>query len=210
MPSTRTGLSVNSLARSSGADHHRSRAVADERAVVNGQRVGDRLSCQRLLQRDHLSHVRVGILRPVGVILHRDRGQVLPLGAVLVHMTVRDHGKQRRKRRARLALGGAIARHGENLGHPGRLLRGHLFNARDQHEVVQPGRDRRKRMEEGRPARRARRFDPGARHTRNPHRSGDIRSKMTLAYKRWAGEIAQIESLHLAGLDSGVRHRLLA
>jgi hypothetical protein len=33
---------------------------------------------------------------------------------------------------------------------------------------------------------------------------------MTLAYKRWAGEVPEVEGLDLAGPDSGVGHRFPA
>ena len=100
MPRTLTGLIRKLGGPLQRRDHHRGRAVADQRTIVDGQRLGDRLAGQSLLHRDDFAHVRQRILRPVGVILDRDRGQLLPGGAVLIHVPPRDHREQRREGRA--------------------------------------------------------------------------------------------------------------
>ena len=91
-------------------EDHRRGAVADQRAIVDVERVGDRLALHRLLQRDRLAHVRIGIERAVGVILDRDRGQMLLLRPEIVHVPPRDHREQRREGVAGAHLARAIAR----------------------------------------------------------------------------------------------------
>ena len=137
MPSTLTGLSVNSLRALQRNDQHGRRAVADQRAIVNGQRIGDGLAGQRLLHSDHFAHVRQRILGAVGVILYRHRGHLLARGSVLIHVPARDHREQRRERRAGAPSPAVSPAPGQNFGDFGRGLGGHLLHARDQHDVVQ-------------------------------------------------------------------------
>ena len=142
MPSTRTGLSVNSRGALQRREDHRRRAVADQRAIVDVERVGDRFALHRLLQRDRLAHVRVGIERAVGVVLHRDRGQMLLLRPEIVHVPARDHGEQRRKGVAGLASRPSnrpASR--QDLAGPRGGLRGHLLHPDHHHDVVDPRRD---------------------------------------------------------------------
>ena len=94
-----------------------------------------------LLQRDHFAHLRVGIQRAVGVILDGDGGQVFARGAELVHVAARDHGEQRSERGAGPDLARAIARPGQNFGHPRRRLRSHFLDPHHQHDVVDPAGD---------------------------------------------------------------------
>ena len=58
---------------------------------------------------------------------------------------------------------------GQDLGHLGRGLRGHLLDARHQHDVVQPGRHRRDGVKEGRPAGGAGRLKARGRDARDAH-----------------------------------------
>ena len=118
MPSTRTGLSVNSRGAFGGRQHHGRGAVADQRAVVERQRVGDGLAGQRLLQGDHLAHVRVRVQGAVGVVLDGHGGQVLARGAVLVHVAPGDHREQRGEGVAGLDFARAVAGGGQDFGSP--------------------------------------------------------------------------------------------
>src|SRR5579871_2661779 len=70
------------------------RSVADQRAVVEIQRIGNGLAIHCLFQRDYLPHLGVGIQRTVGVVLHRDRREVLFLRAEFIHVPSRDHGEE--------------------------------------------------------------------------------------------------------------------
>ena len=133
----------------------------------------------------------VGIPRPVGVILHRDRRQML---AVVPYWCI-----WRRAIMANRAGNVApafpsvrtIAGHRQDLRHARRLLRCHLLNARHHHHIVQSGCNCRECMEKGRSARRAGRFDPRTWNTLDAHGSGDVRRQMALADKRRAGEVAR-------------------
>ena len=69
------------------------RAVADQRAIVEVQRFGDGPRVHGLLERDHLTHLGIGVQRAIFVILHGDGGKMRASSAEIVHMAARDHGE---------------------------------------------------------------------------------------------------------------------
>ena len=100
MPSTRTGLSVKSRARSSGATITAAAPslISEQSYRFSGSATGLPASaCSSVID---FAQVRVRIQRAVGVVLDGHCGQVLARGAEIVHVTARDHGEQGRKRGA--------------------------------------------------------------------------------------------------------------
>ena len=93
---------VAELARAIGrAQHHRRRAVADQRAIVEVQRLGDGPRVHGLLERDDLAHLRIGIQRAILVVLHGHRGKMRARGPEIVHVAARDHGEQAKGKSSR-------------------------------------------------------------------------------------------------------------
>ena len=147
-----------------------------------------------------------GFLAAVGVILHRDGGQVLARGAVLMHVTAGDHREQGREGGAGASFAAAIARPGQDFGDPGRRLRGHLLDAR------RPGRRRTGRRRRPRTAwKKAEPLEAQAASKRvqgtpvMPISPADVGRQVVLADERRSGEVPEIERLDLGGTNLRIR-----
>ena len=77
-----------------GNQDHGGGAIADERAIVEVERIRNGLAGHGLFESDDFSHLSVGIERAVFVVLDGDGGQVFALRSVLIHVSARDHAEE--------------------------------------------------------------------------------------------------------------------
>ena len=190
------------LARLAGRGEHRRRGAVDvHRAHQLGVRVGDHLRVHHHLERRlHPVH-RLRILRRVLVVLHRDLRELLEGGAVLarvLHARLGEHGRHRAGAEQALlrdALAAAAAAEQARLAE--------LLDADHQHQVVEPGLDRRPALAERRRAGGA-----GVRAVRDrDSRLPDLLEDALADHPARLHQVAAVERLHVLDLQARVVER---
>nr|WP_306437325.1 hypothetical protein [Cupriavidus taiwanensis] len=128
--------------RARSAEVQAEAGIRDQTAVKHAQRIGNGLGREDIIQRDRLLHMCVRMQQRMLARLDRDMGKLLPRGAILVHVPLRDHGVVARNRAAiwLLEIGMPDRQQRADRG-IARLSRGPVFAGADKDRLGLASRD---------------------------------------------------------------------
>ena len=188
-------------------DDDRGRAIAHRTAVIELDRIGDRLRLADDVEGQLGAELGQRILQPVRLVLDDDGRHLVAGGAVFCCVNAPGEAEQSRKRQSRRPIRPIVHRAVESLRHltAGRV--GHLFDADDERCVAQAGADRQHGMAEGDAARSARTLDLGAWDVLEAELIGNDAGENLLPAERPGDEVAEVESADLLARHARIPER---